>query len=181
MKDQDLYWLAGWLEGEGSFVAASTGRGGRYNPPSLDAVTTDEDTAFRVANILGAHASGPIRRKKAPYVKGEPKPIWHIRLRSWRAVAVMRKIYPLMSARRQAQIVRAIYSVGDYQGRSEFKRKLNRTHERIIVEMRSSGAGWAEISRALSGWVTAPAVIKCWRRLSAPSPEAHRTRGPDAA
>jgi hypothetical protein len=95
----DLYWLAGLLEAEGSFL---------HGPPSdpknprIQVQMTDEDIIARVAQLFGVkyHAT-PLKeeRFKIPY---------SVALRGTRAALLIQQLYPLMSQRRQAQITRAL-------------------------------------------------------------------------
>jgi hypothetical protein len=49
MDDRTKYWIAGWLEGEGSFMAKTPAGGG----PTVSGVSTDYDTICRVGEIFG--------------------------------------------------------------------------------------------------------------------------------
>ncbi len=94
-----LYWLAGILEGEGSFMAGSPSS---PNTPKIVITTTDEDIAERVAQIFGVKCHQVSARRegaKIPYM---------VSLRSSTAHDFMRALYPLMSQRRQSQIEKAL-------------------------------------------------------------------------
>ena len=102
MKDVELAWLAGLLEGEGSFSS----------PPPSDPKRVriliemvDLDVIERVSDLVGLAYTRPNRRKD--YWKQSYK----MTIRGPKAVEVMRAIYPLMSIRRRAQIVRALAAV----------------------------------------------------------------------
>lgn len=104
MKEQDLYWLAGFLEGEGSFLA---GPPSCPNMPSISAVTTDEDVASKAAKLLGKSYWRISEKRseengwKTPFVT---------RIRGKKAVDIMIKLRPLMGERRQSQIDKAVKS-----------------------------------------------------------------------
>ena len=99
---EELSWLAGWLEGEGSFLAP---------PPSdrrrarVSAVARDLDVVARVARILGV----------SPIVQRDPRgrargwsPLYRVLCRGSRAVELMTAIEGMMGERRRAQIRRAL-------------------------------------------------------------------------
>ena len=94
-----LYWLAGILEAEGSFLA---GPPSAPRCPAIRLPMTDRDTVVRVAEFFhrAVVATRPKHKHhKVPYVttiKGVP------------AAHLMRTIAPLMSPRRQGQIERAL-------------------------------------------------------------------------
>ncbi len=102
MTDIDLGWLAGILEGEGSFMA---GPPASPNRTILSAITTDYDVAERVAAFLGTHTTS-YRTPEQPHYKQA----YVVRITGARARAWMDKLRPLMGARRQAAIDRAIQS-----------------------------------------------------------------------
>jgi len=101
MNDKDLYWLAGWLEGEGSFL-----KGPPSSPTTLgiSAVSTDFDTITKVANLLETKIY-QVKKEKDHY-----KDVWVCRLNALPARRLMIKLKPLMSIRRQLQIENALSS-----------------------------------------------------------------------
>src|SRR5262245_9178233 len=108
MTHAEFHWLVGLLEGEGSFL-----KGPPCNPylPVLSIESTDEDIVARVASLLGrAYSSLKSRR-------GHWKPSFRTVLKGRKAVD-LKKLQPLMGARRQQQIEEA---VGSYQVRSRIK------------------------------------------------------------
>lgn len=100
MDDIDLHWLAGYLEGEGSFLAS---------PPSspnailISVQTTDYDIAQKVARIWGGRPIWTGRTQKAhhkcPYI---------VSLRGRDAAELMRRLHCLMGERRKQQIDTAL-------------------------------------------------------------------------
>ena len=102
---EELSWLAGWLEGEGSFLAP---------PPSdpkrvrVSAVARDLDVVGRVARILGVSAL-PHRDRRAA-ARGWT-PLHRVLCRGSRAVELMGAIEEMMGARRRAQIRHALDAV----------------------------------------------------------------------
>lgn len=91
MGRDDLLWLAGLLEGEGSFDLHR----GRY--PRIRLGMTDRDVVGRAATLLG----GRIRLSLKPRPN---KATWHVEISGRKAVAVMVAILPFMGARRSARI-----------------------------------------------------------------------------
>jgi DNA-binding CsgD family transcriptional regulator len=101
--DSDLskttHWLAGLLEGEGSFKAPAPSA---PNLISISLMMTDEDTIARVAHSFGVKYHQVKTRQphhKTPY---------SVHLRGTNAYYLMRALYPLMSLRRQLQIDKAL-------------------------------------------------------------------------
>jgi hypothetical protein len=101
MKRSELYWLAGLLEGEGSFMAASPSA---PHSPRVSLNMTDSDVVARAAALVG-----PLHiQKRAPRLsKWKASYAWV--LRGQRAVKLMRLLRPLMGLRRREQIDAAIF------------------------------------------------------------------------
>src|SRR3990167_10221228 len=59
MELRDLYWLAGWLEGEGSFTFNTGTKPYISNSPRISSVSTDRDVVNRAATIMNTHLLGP--------------------------------------------------------------------------------------------------------------------------
>jgi hypothetical protein len=101
ISKQDLHWLAGLLEGEGSFVAGppSTPRS-----PIVQVSMVDLDIIERAGSLFGtgAHVIPPRREGW--------RTAYCVRVRGARAVLWMKRLRPLMGTRRQAQIDKAIAS-----------------------------------------------------------------------
>lgn len=96
----ELYWLAGWLEGEGSFVKPPPS-----NPkaPRVLATTCDEDVIREVQRLLRVKPTIDRRGRERNWA-----PVWRLILRGGRAITLMEAIAPVMSARRQRQIAKAV-------------------------------------------------------------------------
>jgi hypothetical protein len=93
LTTEDLYWVAGMLEGEGSFIITN-------GALVISMGTTDEDIAKRVAKILGAYINGPYQDKRFP----NNKPVFKLAVRRHEAHGWMMTLFSLMSKRRQAKI-----------------------------------------------------------------------------
>ena len=97
----DLCWLAGLIEGEGTFLAGppSTPRS-----PAVQLSMVDRDIVERAGALLGAAVTVVPSRREGW------KTAYCVRVRGARAVLWMQRLRPLMGTRRQAQIDRAIAS-----------------------------------------------------------------------
>jgi hypothetical protein len=87
----DLLWLAGLLEGEGSFDAHR----GKY--PRIRLGMTDRDVVGRAASLMDASIRLSLR--PAPN-----QPTWHTEISGARAAAIMAEILPFMGSRRSGKI-----------------------------------------------------------------------------
>lgn len=87
----DLLWLAGLLEGEGTFDAH------RDKYPRIRLAMTDRDIVGRAASLMDSGIR--LSLHAAPN-----KPTWHTELSGRKAADVMRSILPHMGARRSSKI-----------------------------------------------------------------------------
>lgn len=87
----DLIWLAGLLEGEGTFDLHK----GRY--PRIRLGMTDRDVVGRAATLLGA-------RVRLSLHAAPKSATWHTEISGARAAEIMAQILPHMGARRSARI-----------------------------------------------------------------------------
>ncbi len=92
MKKADLYWLVGYLEGEGTF-------GYHSFSPRIGVQTTDLDVIQRVAKLIGGEVKGPLLRDR------RRNPIWYVQTYGSKARDVMRLIRQYMGVRRKHQIM----------------------------------------------------------------------------
>ena len=98
---EELHWIAGLLEGEGSFFP---GPPSKPNLPIIQIQMTDEDVMRRLGHHLG-------RTPVACTPKMEHwRPTWKFRVVGRQAVRWMEALRPLMGERRQRQIDAAIAS-----------------------------------------------------------------------
>ncbi len=97
--ERDVYWLAGLLEGEGSFLAPVPSA---PNRPIISLQMTDLDIMDRVAVFFNTKV---YRSKKQ---KEHHKQSYFLHIRGKKAVEWMKKLFPLMGKRRQSQIMKAI-------------------------------------------------------------------------
>lgn len=96
-----LAWLAGLLEGEGSFFMGTNKVSGKsYRYPVIGINMTDEDIIARVAGIFGTKTYGPFQHRAA-----NRKPFWRTSLGGHASAELMRSLIPQMGLRRAAKIV----------------------------------------------------------------------------
>ena len=94
-SERDLGWLAGLLEGEGSFGANRT----RNYYPKIQLGSTDRDVVER------AHAIAGVGTLNGPYSRGVNKEVWCWNVAAQAdAAGLMMTLYPLIGLRRQARI-----------------------------------------------------------------------------
>lgn len=106
MKNSDLHWLAGIMEGEGSFMKPYTKK--NTGQPRISFVSTDKDTTQRVADLLGTSYYQRIPTSKDGHTR---KPQYVFTLVSSRCIGIMNELYPLMGQRRRGQIEEALSAV----------------------------------------------------------------------
>lgn len=99
MELDPLYWLAGILEGEGTFLS---GPPSKPNSPIVRVRMTDRDVVARAAALLH-RAVTPTRARKAHH-----KPAFVTQIKGIAAVALMAAVRPVLGPDRQAQVDRAL-------------------------------------------------------------------------
>jgi hypothetical protein len=97
----ELHWLAGLLEGEGTFM---TGPPSSPRMPILAVNMTDEDVMARLGRIFNRKVQ-VVRARNVRW-----RTSYQLRVQGSDAVRWMRLLRPLMGSRRQAQIDRAVAS-----------------------------------------------------------------------
>lgn len=102
MELADLYWLAGLLEGEGSFMK---GPPSKPNCPYIALQMTDEDVVARAATLFRVSYRKTRNRKPGLW-----KETYMVQFRGQRAAGLMKDLHPLMGLRRKGQIERALAS-----------------------------------------------------------------------
>jgi hypothetical protein len=101
---KELYWLAGWLEGEGSFCRPPPSS---PRSPRVTGGSSDRDVIEEVARLLRVKPSR-VRNRREHW-----SDYWRLVLNGGRAIALMQAIAPAMGKRRQQQISDAIRSASD--------------------------------------------------------------------
>lgn len=97
MHKEDLIWLAGLLEGEGSFFMEPT-RGKRY--PVIQVEMTDEDVIQRVARLFGTKMYSAKKIRAGGSMRS-----YRARVRGQKALVLMHALCPLMGQRRAKKIM----------------------------------------------------------------------------
>ena len=101
MTTKDLYWLAGLLEGEGSFDYQCRESEQRHGRPRIQFASTDHDIAVRVAALFKKRVNGPYRAYGGQLNK---KPMYKVLLSGPRAVGLMFTLWSILGTRRREQI-----------------------------------------------------------------------------
>lgn len=107
-------WVAGWLEGEGSFhysETAPTATRKAYGRIKIVGASNDLETLERVQKHIGGKINGPYKYDD----KRQPHYQWGIRDKA-SAVHTMRILFPYMGTRRKEQIIYALEKAGIYGG-----------------------------------------------------------------
>jgi hypothetical protein len=113
MRDLDVGWIAGLIEGEGSFLV-QTIKGRKY--PRVVVWQVDREPLDRLLALVGGRID-LIQRSKTMRKDGyNRQDIYSWEIRSKTAVALVNKIYPYLSARRKQQAHAMMESVGDRFG-----------------------------------------------------------------
>lgn len=99
----NIYWLAGILEGEGCFHCAS----GKWNSytPVISLVTTDRDIIDRVKKLMGTHHAITVNNPLSYY-----KTAYQYRVTGNLAVQWMMTLLPLMGKRRKEKMEYLLYA-----------------------------------------------------------------------
>lgn len=97
----ELHWLAGLLEGEGSFDWQCRKNENRHGRPRIQLASTDKDIAERVAGYFGRRINGPYGAYGGQLNK---KPIYKVLVSGPRAAGLMMTLWALLGERRRQQI-----------------------------------------------------------------------------
>lgn len=112
LKKEDLLWLAGLLEGEGSFLRPTPSR---PNSPMVALHMNDEDVVCRTANLFKMSCISVLP------AGWNPKTSYATHIRGRSAVGLMWQLFPHMGLRRRAQILRAIKNYEPKQNPQDFR------------------------------------------------------------
>ena len=109
-KGHELSWLAGFLDGEGSFGLYTqtssywrkTRKGTKYTLyPKISVGSTDKDLVEKAAEIMDTK----VFKKAAQSKYSDAKPFWQFSIQGVKAIKWMRKLAPLLCARRRNKII----------------------------------------------------------------------------
>jgi transposase-like protein len=98
----ELYWLTGWLEGEGSFSAPPPSDQRR---PRISAQAKDRDVVERAARLCRVT---PTHDRSERILSRGWSPTWRLLVRGSKAISLMLAIKPALGARRKGQIETAL-------------------------------------------------------------------------
>lgn len=114
VSNLDIAWMAGLLEGEGSFcVGKRKVKDKEYKRVLISLVMTDRDVVQKAANLFECNV-GPPTQPKYP----GSKLIHRLSVCGQRAIEWMMTVYPLMGERRQMQIEKCIEAWKNSPGKS---------------------------------------------------------------
>lgn len=132
--EKDWFWLAGLLEGEGSFMA---GPPSAPNSPIVIVAMTDGDVVARAAAMFGVGV------RKYPPRKAHWKGTFSTVATGSRAMRLMEKLRPMMGSRRTRQINRAMACYRD----KSTPRPLSTKQVRRIRELAAIGLSCRQIKK----------------------------------
>ena len=117
MTENELHWLAGLLEGEGSFLFANG------CSPTISLQMADKDVIERAASIMGV-------RLRSPYISPKPntKTLWICGAHGDIALHLMQELLPLMGHRRAHAIESVLEKSALRPGRGNHPRNRGTTH-----------------------------------------------------
>ena len=129
MKERDLAWLAGLLEGEGSFLKAPPSS---PNCPRISLEMTDKDVVERAASLMDGRAVTRIHLRNPHW-----KQTYRVVIKGSRAVELMRVLYTEMGTRRRTQIDTALETYIESK-RGDNTRRLSEDQVRQIRKQTGS-------------------------------------------
>lgn len=98
MTEFEIAWLAGLLEGEGSFILYSWKGRPKYHCPRIQLTMTDKDVIEKVSNLLSTTLYGPYKYGVSK------KETYQIQVNGKAAIPILEKILPYMGERRSIKI-----------------------------------------------------------------------------
>lgn len=111
MTANELAWLAGLLEGEGSFIINKK-KGHSKNHYCVKLVMTDLDVMNKAAKLLNSKIS-------KPFLRPNRLPQYSITVYNQAAIELMHLLFPLMGNRRQQKITEIF---NDFKIRGPFRK-----------------------------------------------------------
>jgi hypothetical protein len=128
---RDSFWLAGLLEGEGSFIP---GPPSKPNSPRVQLLMTDEDVVKDASLLLGVSYR---RAKRYGPKAATRKQIYFAVIKGTRAAAIMKRIQPSLGKRRQRQIEKAL---ANYDSKIRFMNGAQLTRGQVLEIYRRAHA-----------------------------------------
>lgn len=139
-EENRFHWLVGILEAEGSFMA---GPPSAPNIPRISLPSTDEDVVARAAEICGCNYQALRSRNE------NHKNVFRLYIKGSKAVELMKRLYPHMGQRRQAQINKVFDSYSAHtprHGVEMYSAKINEEEAREIKRRALSGENVEQIA-----------------------------------
>lgn len=159
MDEKTRHWLAGLLEGEGSFLE---GPPSDPNRPRVVVGSTDRDVIEPVSDVFGVDYIAEVQRE-------DYKPFYKVQLRGTKAIDLMEEIRPLMSDRRQRQIDEAIASYDELhvtEAQSNHDREEVREAWKLVQDEQNTLADVAEEMDMNLGFVKDLSAGRTWSKLT---------------
>lgn len=120
---KDLYWLAGYLEGEGSFCATPNRTARTFK---LQVGSTDNDVIRKASRILYNGQFRDVHRNGNGVRDGYARKTLHtVNVTGSLAIQWMMTLYPLMGTRRKARFKEIILEWKDYKGKFDASKVLS--------------------------------------------------------
>lgn len=134
MNRDDIIWLAGLLEGEGSFIF-----GGKTNRHKVRIclAMTDKDVVEKVALLFGTKCTEEKRNNKPEHYRQ----CWRTVIQGGKAVEVMKSILPWMGQRRSKRINDLIQRYED----RPIRHYEPKTNPDLIKELVNNGMSYRQI------------------------------------
>lgn len=131
-SSEEIAWLAGILDGEGSFLLNRSIVGGKvYLYPKIIVGMTDLDVIERVADLFGTSVYEPPKMK-------DRKRLWRATIQGAGAVELMRLLRPWMSERRGEKIDEL---VAYWESRPSARTQRSDTMKRVVATRRRDDKG----------------------------------------
>jgi len=129
-RKEEIIWLAGWLEGEGSFQCTHELKADKmsvFKRFRITASSTDRDVAYKVFHLL----NGRIYRNDSNKIRYGWKVKWIVEVNGKHAIGWMMTIYGLMGERRKAEIKDVINQWKEYSSKLNPALKYGTTLQKL--------------------------------------------------
>jgi hypothetical protein len=156
-EENNFHWVAGLLEGEGSFIAGSPSE---PNRPRISVAMTDEDVIERLAAVLNVQYKALASRNE------HHKNVYRVIIRGAQAVELMKRLHPLLGERRKQQIDRVVDNFRDVphnRGTNHHSAKISEGQAREIKQRLFDGDSIAFVAERFSVSLSLVREIKSGR------------------
>ena len=107
MNINELYWVAGFLEGEGAFILRDRHKEQRGTCVTVKASQVNPEPLLRIKALLGGQMYGPYSHRPSMKIRHQ-QPFYEWSVYGSRAAQIFMTLYPLMSDVRKRQIHRGL-------------------------------------------------------------------------